>query len=235
MSKPVAIFRHIPVEGPGYFGTFLDTRHIPWQLVRVDEGEPLPVTAEAFSGLVLMGGPMSVNDDLPWIPPALSLIRQAVACDIPVLGHCLGGQLMSKALGGTVSKGAFREIGWGEVTVADNPVARQWLGDLPAFEAFHWHGETFSLPERASLLFSSPWCKNQSFAVGKHLAMQCHVEMTEAYVRAWGEAGAEEIASNPGETVQTAEAMQTDLPEKIRKLNSVANRLYGRWIDGLKP
>ena len=233
--KPVIIFRHIPIEGPGYFGTFLDARHIPWQLVRVDEDEPLPVTATAFSGLVFMGGPMSVNDPLPWIPSALALIREAAASDIPVLGHCLGGQLLSAALGGIVSKNVYKEIGWGNVTIANNPVAREWLGDLPGFEAFHWHGETFTLPERASLLFSSLWCENQAFAIGKHLAMQCHVEMTEAYVRVWSDAGAAEIAGNPGPAVQTADAMQASLPERICKLNAVASRLYTHWIEGLKP
>ena len=92
--KPVAIFRHARSEGPGYFATFLDENNIPWRLLAIDEGEPVPQDAQAFSGLVFMGGPMSVNDDLPWIPPVLALIRQAAATGIPVLGHCLGGQLM---------------------------------------------------------------------------------------------------------------------------------------------
>ena len=95
--KPVAIFRHSATEGPGYFATYLDRTGVPWQLVRVDAQEAVPADADRFSGLVFMGGPMSVNDDLPWIAPALRLIRQAVARHVPVLGHCLGGQLMAKA------------------------------------------------------------------------------------------------------------------------------------------
>ena len=102
--KPVAIFRHSPGEGPGYFATSLDSRSLPWQLVRLDAGEPVPADPTAFSGLAFMGGPMSVNDSLPWIEPVCALIRAAMAADIPVIGHCLGGQLMSKALGGVVSK-----------------------------------------------------------------------------------------------------------------------------------
>ena len=102
--KPVAIFRHSPSEGPGYLAPCLDRSRVPWQLIRVDAGDVLPGDVEPFSGLVFMGGPMSVNDDLPWIAPVLELIRSAVAKDVPVLGHCLGGQLMSKALGGTVSR-----------------------------------------------------------------------------------------------------------------------------------
>ena len=102
--KPVAIFRHSPGEGPGYFATFLEGRSLPSQLLTLDEGEAVPAAPDAFSGLCFMGGPMSVNDPLPWIPPVLALIRQAVAQNVPVIGHCLGGQLMSKALGGQVTR-----------------------------------------------------------------------------------------------------------------------------------
>ncbi|MGH8710887.1 MAG: type 1 glutamine amidotransferase, partial [Burkholderiales bacterium] len=177
--KPVAIFRYAPTEGPGYFATFLSHHGIPWMLVKVDEGQPLPQQAGDYSGLVFMGGPMSVNDDLPWIPQVLELIRQADKRGIPVLGHCLGGQLMAKALGGEVRNSPVKEIGWGEVKVEDNPAAREWLGDSPkSFLSFHWHGETFTLPQGAERILSSPWCENQAFALGRHLGLQCHVEMT---------------------------------------------------------
>src|SRR3989338_7299219 len=176
--KPIAISRHTPTEGPGYLAEFLDERQIPWRLIAIDAGETVPHSTEAYSGLVFMGGPMSVNDDLPWIAPILALIRDAVARDIPVLGHCLGGQLISKALGGTVSRNPVKEIGWGEVTVADNDTARSWFGDIQNFQAFHLHGETFSLPQGVVHLLSSKHCANQAYSLGKHLALQCHVEMT---------------------------------------------------------
>jgi GMP synthase-like glutamine amidotransferase len=229
----VAIFRHFPTEGPGYLGTFLDSRSIPWQIIKVDANEALPSSASQFSGLVFMGGPMSVNDDLPWITPALSLIRQAVAKDIPVLGHCLGGQLISKALGGVVGKNPVKEIGWGKVSIADNPPAREWFGELSEFETFHWHGEAFSLPEGATSLLSSPYCKNQAFALDMHFGMQCHVEMTEDMVKAWCQTGAEEIAGSSGPSVQSAECMQIELSNRVAALNQVANRLYSKWISGL--
>jgi len=232
--KPVAIFRHFPTEGPGHFATFLDERHIPWQLIRIDAGDALPALADQFSGLVFMGGPMSVNDDLPWIAPVLALIRQAVADGIPVLGHCLGGQLMSKALGGAVSSSPVKEIGWGEVSVVDNSFANEWLGDLSKFDAFHWHGETFTIPEGATRLLASRHCENQAFALdGKHLGMQCHVEMTAEMVKAWCETGAAEIASSPGPAVQSAEAIQKDMAGRVAALNQVAERLYAKWIAGL--
>lgn len=232
--KPVAIFRHARSEGPGYFATFLEEKNIPWRLVEIDAGETPPADVHAFSGLVFMGGPMSVNDDLPWIPPALELIRQAVAAEIPVMGHCLGGQLIAKALGGTVGRNPVKEIGWGEVTVANGPAAKAWFGDTAAFTAFHWHGETFSLPPGAVNILSSAHCANQAFALGKHLAMQCHVEMTAEMVKEWCEIGAEEIAAalaSPG--VQTPETIQEKLPERVKELNVHAAAVYKHWILGL--
>ena len=135
--KPVVIFRHVAVEGPGYLATFLEAQGIPWQLIKVDEGDAIPESISAFSGMVLMGGPMSVNDELPWIGPVLDLIREAVAADVPVLGHCLGGQLMSKALGAVVTQNSIKEIGWGEVAVSPNDIAHSWFGDMESFNGFH--------------------------------------------------------------------------------------------------
>jgi GMP synthase-like glutamine amidotransferase len=233
--KPVAIFRHAATEGPGLLDDFFDERNIPWQLVRIDGGEAVPDSVAEFSGLVFMGGPMSVNDDLPWIPPVLALIRAAVMLDIPVLGHCLGGQLMSRALGGVVTRNPVKEIGWGEVDVADHAVAQHWFGGLRSFEAFHWHGETFSLPPGASLILSSPYCAQQGFALGKHLGLQCHVEMTAQMIRDWCQAGeAELIASAASPAVQAAPLMQAEMEAKLPSLHVAARRLYARWVQGLR-
>jgi len=232
--KPVAIFRHVPIEGPGYFATFLDSHSIPSQLIRVGAGEAVPPDPDPFSGLVFMGGPMSVNDNLPWVGPTLALIRRAVMNNVPVLGHCLGGQLMSKALGGSVGNSPVKEIGWGEVSVTDDPIVYEWFGEVSTFEAFHWHGEMFTLPRGSTLLLSSPYCQNQAFALGKHLALQCHVEMTEQMIEIWCENGSSEIASSAGPAVQPVEAIQTDLAKRVAALNRVADRLYGKWISGLK-
>lgn len=232
--KPVAIFRHLPIEGPGYFATFLDNNHIPWRLIKIDAGETPPSQIDEFSGLVFMGGPMSVNDDLPWIDNSLSLIRQAVATDVPVLGHCLGGQLMAKALGGLVYANPVKEMGWGQVNVADNAVARAWFDDLTTFQSFHWHGETFSLPQGATCILSSSYCDNQAFALGIHLGMQCHVEMTERLVRDWCSVAAEELAYMDGPAVQSIDEIEADLPNRVAGLNAVAERLYDKWIAHLK-
>jgi len=232
--KPIAILRYHRNEGPGYFGAYLDRKDVPWTLVRVDEREKVPGDPQAFSGIVCMGGPMSVNDDLPWIPEVLALVRGAVAAEVPVLGHCLGSQLMARALGGTVALNPVKEIGWGRVEVAGNDAARQWFGGLREFESFHWHGETFTIPSGATRLASSTHCANQVFSLGPHLAMQCHVEMTEELIRAWCRSAKQDLdASQSSPGVQTAEEMLERIDERLTALHSVADRLYDRWIERL--
>lgn len=233
--KPIAVFRHSPGEGPGYFATFLENQGIPWELIAIDAAVPPPPTSEAYSGLCFMGGPMSVNDDLPWIPPVLDLIRDADRRGIPIIGHCLGGQLMSKAFGGTVSRNPVKEIGWGQVTKFASPQADDWLGDIAGFLSFHWHGETFSIPDGATRILHSEWCDNQAFVRGPHLGMQCHVEMTPTMIESWCHSGNEEIAGVANQaSVQQPAAMQQDMENRIRNLRVAADRLYTRWIRGLK-
>lgn len=233
--KPIVIFRFIAHEGPGYLGDFLSSQNLAWQLIKVDEDEPLPASVLAYSGMVLMGGSMSVNDNLPWIAPILALIREARDHDIPLLGHCLGGQLMSKALGAEVTKNPSKEIGWGEVTVSKNETAKNWFGNIEAFNAFHWHGETFALPQGSIHLLASPYCQNQAWSMGKHLAFQTHVEVTAEMVQKWCEEGEKEIRDSASSSaVQQADAMQQELPLHCFFLQKVAKQVYTQWIQGLK-
>jgi len=231
--KPVAIFRHAASEGPGYFATYLDRHSVPWRVLKVDVGEAIPQNPRQFSGLVFMGGPMSVNDDLPWIEPSLALIRSAVNAAIPVLGHCLGGQLIAKALGGVVTRNPVKEIGWGPVEVLDGGAA--WFSGLASFDSFHWHGETFSVPPGATRILASPHCANQAFALGCHIGMQCHVEMTPDLIRAWClEWGTEvESLARRVPSVQTPAQMMENVEARTRVLNGVADRVYDRWTGGL--
>src|SRR5688572_5270135 len=99
---PIKIISHVAHEGPGYLGDFLDRKGVAYQLLCIESGDAVPETLDDTSGLVFMGGPMSVNDPLPWIARETELIQSAVDADVPVLGHCLGGQLMAKALGAKV-------------------------------------------------------------------------------------------------------------------------------------
>ncbi|OYY94276.1 MAG: glutamine amidotransferase [Hydrogenophilales bacterium 28-61-23] len=232
--KPIAIFRHAPSEGPGHFASFLDSRSVPWQLIAIDAGADIPSSPENYAGLAFMGGPMSVNDDLPWIEPTLNLIRQALAADIPVLGHCLGGQLIAKAMGGVIGPNPVKEIGWGAVQVLDTPTARHWFGDIHNFQAFHWHGETFSIPPGAECVLKSAHCGHQAYVFGKHLGLQCHVEMNRAMIEQWSEVGADEInAARNSPAVQNAAQMLSQADNLLPPLNRIAEILYARWLEGI--
>ena len=231
------MFRFSRTEGPGHFATFLEANRVPWKLVKLDESEPVPESAEPFAGLGFMGGPMSANDDLPWTVPVLSLMRDAVQREVPVIGHCLGGQLLSRALGGNVTANAVKEIGWNRIHAEDTALAREWIGaDLRDFVTFQWHGETFSIPPAAERILTGPHCGNQGYVVdNRHLGMQCHVEMTSEMIASWCELGADEVTENvTSPAVQPVERMKGEMRERLPHLNRAAERLYARWIRGLK-
>ena len=205
-------------------------------MIKVDAGEAVPADPRAFSGFAFMGGPLSVNDDLPWIAPALELIRASVDADVPVIGHCLGGQLMAKALGGTVSRNPVKEIGWGDVSVVDAPLARLWFGHVPpSFVSFHWHGETFSIPPGAQRVLFNTYCENQAFALDRHLGLQCHIEMTHEMIDKWCVAGAREIRRSKSPAVQPVDVIKTDIEQRLAALHRVADGVYRRWIAGIRP
>jgi GMP synthase-like glutamine amidotransferase len=234
--NPVAVFRFSRTEGPGHFATFLEANRVPWTLVKLDQNEPVPQTAEGFSGLGFMGGPMSANDDLPWTVPVLNLMRDAVQRQVPVIGHCLGGQLLSRSLGGEVTRNPVKEIGWNRIHAEDTPLAREWLGDLKDFVTFQWHGETFSIPDKAERILCGPHCKNQGYVLdGRHLGMQCHVEVTAEIIASWCELGWEEIEENlDSPCVMPVEKIKALMPERLAPLSSTAERLYTRWLKGVK-
>ena len=232
--KPIRIFRHIDCEGPGYFAEVLDHYTIPFELVCIDKGEMPPPQIDDVSGLVFMGGPMSVNDDLAWIGLELDIIRNAVDEGLPVLGHCLGGQLIAKALGGTISPNPVKEIGWLPVQKIKNEQTKNWLSDIPdETNMFHWHGETFSIPGGATAILKSQHCAHQGFVIGNTLALQCHVEMTFSMVSEWATLYKDELA-HPSETVQSYEEMVFGLEEKVKNLQSAANGLYNRWLESVR-
>jgi len=183
---------------------------------------------------------MSVNDPLPWITALCALIRDAVRQDLPVIGHCLGGQLISKALGGVITSSPCKEIGWGRARAENNDSARHWLGDwLPRTggqaEVFQWHGETFSIPSGAQQILSNDFCTNQMFAQGPHLAMQCHVEISAEMIAAWCAAWPDEVTGlDPlPATVQTPPQMLAEAPARLASMRSLADQLYSVWIGGL--
>jgi GMP synthase-like glutamine amidotransferase len=235
--KPVAIFRYARTEGPGHFATFLSEHGLAWTLIRLDENEPVPPSCDGFSGLGFMGGPMSANDEFPWTQPVLELMRCAVREGVPVIGHCLGGQMLSRALGGTVTRNPVKEIGWVRVEADDNPVAREWLGDRSAFTTFEWHEDTFTIPPGATRILRGRDCPNQAYvAEGRHLGMQYHMEVTAEMLEAWCRTGISDIDQNVGlsPAVQDAATILSLVPTNLAPLTAVANGLYTRWVRNLR-
>lgn len=232
--KSVYIFRHIKNEGPGYLAEFLNSHRIPQQLVRIDQDEPFPKSLDHVSGLVFMGGTMSVNDSLPWIPRALQVIQTAYRKKIPVLGHCLGGQLMAKALGAEITRNPVPEFGWHDVEISPETEPGDWVKDLPGhFPAFHWHNETFGLPDGSVRILENEHCLNQGFVYQNSLALQCHIEMTKEMVNDWLAHSLDSLPRSEIPSVQDPPQMLEQLNTRLDKMQRAANVLYGHWIKGL--
>ncbi|MCK4951680.1 MAG: type 1 glutamine amidotransferase [Gammaproteobacteria bacterium] len=232
--KPIRIFRHIECEGPAYLGIFLERNNVPYEIICIDEGVGISACLDDSSALVFMGGSMSVNDPLDWIGQELELIRQAVTQGTPVMGICFGAQLISKALGGTVGPGSSFEAGWHPLEIVDTEAGSDWLSGLPStFNAFHWHGETFSIPEGASCILRGQCYENQAFVLGDNLALQFHLEVQEEMVPEWASLYASDL-EKPSRCVQPVEQMTKDLSRKIAELHEVADVLFGEWLKRVK-
>ena len=232
--RDVAILRFSPTEGPGYFADWLAARGIGWRLVPVDEGADVPGDPRAYAGIALMGGPMSVNDPLPWVEPVCALLRAAVAAEVPVAGHCLGGQLLAKALGARVRR-AVPEIGWIDVEVDEPRAGREWFGGRSRFETFQWHGEAFDLPAGATRVLTNRHNANQAYVVAdRHLGLQCHVEMTRELVASWLVTGAKELPAASTPALQSAADIAAGLDARLAALHAVADDVYARWARGLQ-
>ena len=233
--RPIAIFRFSETEGPAYFAQWLDRGALPWQLVAVDEGAAIPSDARVFSGIAMMGGPMSVNDALAWIDPLSRLLREAVADAVPVIGHCLGGQLLAQALGARVGRAAVPEIGWIDVESTDAGAQAAWFGGRARFTPFQWHYDAFDLPAGATRVLTNAFNPNQAYVIDdRHIGFQCHVEMTRDLVETWCHTGAGDIAAPGTPSRQSRDEILHDLPQRVATLQAVADAVYARWAQGLR-
>ena len=233
--KPIAVFQHTEVGAPGTVVPILQSLGREVHIVRIVDGEPVPEDASAFGGLVFMGGYMSANDPLPWIAQELALIRAAAAQGIPVAGHCLGSQLVARALGGSVHAHTRPEIGWNDIVADDHALARHWWGDAAgyAIETFQWHGDTFAPPPGAVRIASGVHCDAQAYvADDRHLLVQSHLEMTPALVALSLERNGEQLrrqhaAGNPA--VASMDETQRDVNARAVRMTGHLQRLYARW------
>jgi GMP synthase (glutamine-hydrolysing) len=182
-EAPLLVLRHEPFEHLGHFASGLGENHVKYHYHEL--GEPIP--PQQHSGLIIMGGPMSANDDLPGLRDELALIEKDLRDEVPMLGICLGSQLIAKALGARVYRNAQLEIGWEPVWFTSSAHNDVLLGGMASPETFfHWHGETFDLPSGAAWLAYSEKCRHQAYRYGPRVyGIQFHPEITAEMIEDW--------------------------------------------------
>lgn len=233
--KPVLILQHLSADDPAWFGAWLQQQGVPFEVRNTEAGQDYPAHLREHSALAVLGGEMSANDPLPSLRRAEALINEAMAAGQPVIGHCLGGQLMARALGVRVLDSPAPEVGWQPLDVADSDLARRWFGPVRQATVFQWHYEAFELPPGAERLAGSPACGNQAFAIGPHLAMQFHIEVDAAKVTRWSleDSARWQQAQALHPTVQSAQALRAGLLTELAAHQALADRLYRRWLQGV--
>ncbi len=231
--KPVLILQHLSSDGPAYLGRWLQRQGVQADVRDTEAGQDYPRDMSKHRALAVLGGEMSANDALPSLREAERLILDAMRRGCPVIGHCLGGQLMARALGAKVTAARAPEIGWQPWQVEDNDLARAWFGESPADHVFQWHNEVFDVPAGASVLARSAMCPHQAFAVGPHLAMQFHVELDESKLRHWAAPESAEFLEQQRRhaNVQSGAEMCEGIARHLGAQQRLADRVYRRWLD----
>lgn len=204
--------QHVPFEGLGSIAPWLQNAGYEISCTQLFNTEELPEIAD-IDLLIVMGGPMSVNDGLeyPWLAAEKQFIKNAVEAEIPVLGICLGAQLIASSMGGKVSQNSVKEIGWFPVKAVQPK--RSFVFQFPEeTSVFHWHGETFNLPNGAIQIARSEGCENQAFQIGNNIiGLQFHLETTPISAQAIVENCGDELVD--GEYIQS-EADILSVPEE---------------------
>ncbi|QDT38014.1 type 1 glutamine amidotransferase [Stratiformator vulcanicus] len=191
----IHVLQHVPFEGPAAIADWALERGATVAVSHVYRGDPLPALDE-FDMLVVMGGPMSVNDEAEhdWITPETTLIQAAIEADKIVFGVCLGAQFIAKALGASIYKASEKEIGWFAVRRVESTKPEAFAGFPETFTPLHWHGETFDLPDGAIRLAETDVCPNQAFQYGRRvIGLQFHLEATPGSVASLAENCGHEI------------------------------------------
>ena len=230
----VLVLQHIACEPPGAFEDVLAAAGADIHRVELDEGEPLP-SWQDYVAIVAMGGPMSVNDDaeLPWLTAEKQAVAAAVRAGVPYWGSCLGVQLLAASLGARVYPGTQPEVGVLPVTLTDDgrsdPV---FSGIPPEFLTLQWHGDTFDLPDGATLLASSPAYPNQAFRLGQTAyGVQFHVEVTEQMAREWAQVPAYAEYADRVLGAGGIDRLMTDFDAARERMLDVGRRMFERWVE----
>ncbi len=234
LERPVWVLQHVRCESLGSFARVLRAAKIQTRYIRVFEGEPIPSDIARAAGLVILGGPMGVyeHDRYPFLLEEMRLIEQALMEEKPILGVCLGCQLLAAVLGATVAPGAQKEIGWFPVTLTESARCDPlWKGIESPFVAYHWHGDVFDLPRVATPLASSELTHCQGFRYGAlAYGLLFHVEVTEVIIRHMVAAFWDELA--------TVGLWGQDIigraDEHLPRLNMIAQAVFLRWTGLMK-
>lgn len=222
----VVVLRHVPFEGLGRIAESLRARSIPFGYTEAyGEDIVLPPLAGA-AGLIVMGGPMSVNDNRACIRQEMGYVAEAVSRGLPVLGVCLGAQFIARSLGARVYKNAVKEIGWAPIYWTEAARRDRLFSGLERPETvLHWHGETFDLPKGADLLAWSDNCRHQAFRVGDRVyGLQFHLEATPEMVSDWSEQEA-----NCADVRDLSTPIDPD--HNAARLAELSAMVFGRWCD----
>jgi len=213
-------FQHVPFEGLGSIGPWLESHGYTLTGTRFFESADLPDPG-AIDLLVVMGGPMSVNEEaiFPWLALEKNFVREVIELGTPVLGICLGAQVIANAMGANVFPNHHKEIGWFPVQAVDSMEASVF--GFPRSETvFHWHGETFDLPPGAIRLARSEGCENQAFQLGKGvIGLQFHVETTPESATEMVSQCRDELV--PSRYVQTGEEILSASPDRYKSMNDL--------------
>jgi GMP synthase (glutamine-hydrolysing) len=225
----VWVLQHIQCEPPGIIANALEYAGITAKCVRTFNGEQVPREMGVASGLIVMGGPMGVYDQdrYPFLRDEMRLIDQALREEKPLLGICLGSQLLAAVLGAEVKKGNKKEIGWYPVTPAETTEHdRLWKDVRGPFVAYHWHGDVFDLPYGASLLASSRLSECQAYRYGRTAyGFLFHMEVTDRIINDMLSTFTDELheeAINPDEILRASR-------EHLPQLQKIGKSVFPRW------
>ena len=230
----VLVFRHSPSDGLGLIGDALDAHAIAYQYADLYAPSSDGALAYDADAMILMGGSMSANDALPFITREIEYIRSAVERGTPVLGVCLGAQLIARALGERVYANQVKEVGWAPVTFTDAALHDPLFHGIAEDQViFHWHGETFDLPSGAELLASSAACRNQAFRVGDRIyGLQFHLEVTPDMIVEWCQE--DEACAAEDEACAAHVRPPIDPYAHFARTNQLAASIFGRWCTLVK-